>query len=145
MENEPDIILTTANVNRGDTVPDGYINQFKKFEGIIEIFAIRDNPRMNANIPLCLETKSIGECSKPRHEALSEIPPWENTDGIPSNVTFADLSEGFCDNETCYPVIGNIVIYRDQHHLTTLYVKTLASALEEHLEIVLEKVRMNNN
>ncbi|MUK87361.1 acyltransferase family protein [Ornithinibacillus sp. L9] len=140
MKNSPDIIFTTANVNSEDTVPIGYINQWKKFEEISEIFAIRDNPRMNEKIPLCLETKSIEECSKPREEALSETPPWENTDGIPSNVTFADLSDSFCDAETCYPVIGNIIVYRDQHHLTTLYVKTMAATLEEHLIGALKKV-----
>lgn len=140
MENAPDIIFTTATVNSGSTVPEGYVNQFKKFEGKIEIFAIRDNPRMDENIPLCLETKGIEECSKPRVEALSEQIPWENTEGIPSNVTFADLSDGFCDEDTCYPVIGNIVVYRDQHHLTTLYVKTLAPYIEEHLLKALEKV-----
>lgn len=145
LENSPDIIFTTATVNNGSTVPKGYVDQFKKFEDKIEIFAIRDNPRMDENIPLCLETKGIEKCSKQRAEALSEEIPWENTEGIPSNVTFADLSDGFCDEDTCSPVIGNIVVYRDQHHLTTLYVKTLAPYLEEHLLKAFEKVESKKN
>lgn len=140
LENAPDLIFTTATVNNGSEVPTGYVNQFKKFEGKIEIFAIRDNPRMDENIPLCLETKSLEECSKLRVEALAEEIPWENTEGIPSNVTFADLSNAFCDDDTCFPVIGNVIVYRDQAHLTTLYVKTLAPYVEEHLLQAIEKI-----
>ncbi|MFD2044513.1 acyltransferase family protein [Ornithinibacillus salinisoli] len=141
MDNAPDIIFTTANVNNGSTVPIGYINQWKKFEGVTEIFAIRDNPRMKEKIPVCLETKSPDECSVPREDALSDIPPWENTEGIPNNVTFADLSDYFCDDNTCKPIIGNVIVYRDQHHLTNLFVKTLAPALEEHIIKALDKIK----
>lgn len=141
IENEPEIVFTTANVNVGDHVPQGYIEQWKKLEGVSEVFAIRDNPRMAEKVPLCLETKSIEECSMPRDEVLSEVLPWENTDGIPSNVTFGDLSDAFCDEETCYAVIGNVIVYRDEHHITNLYSKTLAPALEVELKKAIEKIK----
>ncbi|MDL4838901.1 acyltransferase family protein [Aquibacillus rhizosphaerae] len=138
-ENPPDLLFTTANVNKDSKIPEGYLEMWREFEGITEIFAIRDNPRMKEKIPLCLETKSEEECSVPRDEAISDTPPWENTDNIPSNVTFADLSDYLCDDNSCYPVIGNVVVYRDQHHLNTLYSKTMAPALKEHIAKALEK------
>jgi hypothetical protein len=141
MEEPPDLVFTTANVSRGDTVPQGYLKQWEKLEGMTEIFAIRDNPRMAEDIPTCVEgADDLEECSVPRADVLSDLPPWENTEGIPENVTFADLSDYFCDDETCYPVIGNVLVYRDEHHLSTLYIQTLAPALEEHIIAALEKI-----
>ena len=39
----------------------------------------------------------------------------------------------FCPNNTCLPVIGNVVVYRDKHHMTKGYALSLAPALEEKL------------
>jgi peptidoglycan/LPS O-acetylase OafA/YrhL len=136
----PDYVFTTANVSKGDTIPSGFLSQWKKLEGITEIFAVRDNPRMLVDPPLCIEEQELSKCSAPRKEVLSGIPPWENTLEIPYNVTFADLSKYFCDDDTCYPVIGNILVYRDFHHISTVYSKTLAPALSEHLSLALAKL-----
>ncbi|SDI36735.1 Peptidoglycan/LPS O-acetylase OafA/YrhL, contains acyltransferase and SGNH-hydrolase domains [Alteribacillus persepolensis] len=143
IQDEPDLVFTTANVNRGETVPQGYINQWKKLEGVTEIFAVRDNPRMAEDIPLCVEEKGPEQCAIPRDEALADVAPWENTEGIPDNVTFADLSEYFCDEDSCDPVIGNVLVYRDKHHLTTLYSLTLSPALKKHIVNALEKIETN--
>jgi hypothetical protein len=39
----------------------------------------------------------------------------------------------FCVNGTCPPVIGNVVVYADAHHLTHAFSQSLAPALEEQL------------
>lgn len=140
IEAPPDLVFTTANVNKGDTIPIGYLNQFRKLEGITKILAVRDNPRMAEDIPLCLEREEDPmNCTKPREDALSEIPPWENTEGIPSNVQFVDLSDYFCDETTCHVIIGNVIVYRDAHHLTSAYVRTLAPVLKEYVQKALEE------
>ncbi|MGM0898166.1 MAG: acyltransferase family protein [Bacillota bacterium] len=140
MAEPPDMIFTTATVDNGDTVPEGYIDKWKQFEGISEIFAVRDNPRMKVDPTLCLDELSIANCSVERSEALSEVVPWENTQGISKNVAFADMSEYFCTDDTCPPVVGNVLVYRDEHHLTTLYSQTMGPALKEHLEPALENL-----
>jgi peptidoglycan/LPS O-acetylase OafA/YrhL len=137
---KPDLIFTTANVGSSDTVPEGYIRQWEKFDGISQIFAVRDNPQMKGDPIVCVEQKGDpSECSVPRDEALSKAVPWENTEGIPGNVTFADMSKYFCDDDTCSPVIGNVYVYRDFHHISTLYSETLAEPLKEHLVKALEE------
>jgi peptidoglycan/LPS O-acetylase OafA/YrhL len=136
-ENPPDYVFTTANVSKGDKIPNGFLSQWRKLEGITKIFAVRDNPRMLVDPPLCLEEKELSECTAPRKDVLADVLPWENTAEIPYNVTFADLSKYFCDEHTCYPVIGNVLVYRDYHHISTVYSKTLAPALLEHLSIAL--------
>lgn len=139
LSDPPDLIFTTANVNSGDTIPAGFLSKWEEFEGITKVFALRDNPRMDEDPPLCVE-KNPDKCSVQRKDALSAIPPWENTENIPDNVIFADMSEYFCDEKTCQPVIGNVLVYRDYHHITATYSRTLAPALEKHLVKALENL-----
>ncbi|WP_227394331.1 acyltransferase family protein [Jeotgalibacillus aurantiacus] len=138
-QDPPDLIFTTANVNRNEYVPEGYLEMWREFEGISNVFAIRDNPRMPMDPPVCVE-ETPGECSIPREEGLSEEAPWETTENIPSNVYFADLSEYFCTDEECPSVIGNVLIYRDNHHITATYAKTMAPALEEKIMEALSEI-----
>jgi len=142
LSDPPDLVFTTANLSRGDKIPPGYLSKWKELEGVTQVFAVRDNPRMLVDPPTCVE-ETPGECSKPTVDALSEIPPWENTENIPNNVIFADMSEYFCDEDNCSPVIGNVLVYRDTHHLTASYAKTMAPALEEHLIKALESLKYN--
>ena len=131
----PDLVFTTSTINKRDKVPEGYLKQWAKLEGITTIFAIRDNPRMKESVPTCLEREeNPTNCSRPKADALSEVAPWKNTDNIPSNVIFGDLSDYFCDEEVCHSVIGNVIVYRDQHHITATYAKTLAPVLKPLLE-----------
>jgi peptidoglycan/LPS O-acetylase OafA/YrhL len=134
----PDLVFTTANVGIGDTVPKGYLDQWKKLEGVTEIFAVRDNPAMEGDPVACVEQNGIEACSPKRSDVLSPEVPWERLDPQPSNVTFADLSGSFCQEGTCPPVVGNVYVYRDYHHISTLYSKTLAGPLKEPLREALK-------
>ena len=142
LSDPPDLVITTANVSSGDTIPAGYLSKWRELEGITKVFAIRDNPRMIEDPPSCVE-KNPDQCSRPRGDALPAIPPWENTENIPDNVIFVDMSDYFCDEETCSPVIGNVLVYRDTHHITASYSKTMAPALEEHIVKALENLKYN--
>lgn len=143
-EDPPDLVFTTATLNKRDYVLEGYIGQWKELEGIATIFAIRDNPRMQEHTPTCLGiTDNLDDCTITRDEGVSPNIPWEDNDEIPSNVIFADLTDYFCNETTCPPVIGNVIVYRDTHHITATYAKTLAPALKGPLEEALANLRKN--
>lgn len=140
-ENPPDLVFTTSTLNKHDTVPVGYIDQWEQLEGITTVFAVRDNPRMKEDVPSCLENADTPlDCAVARDEGVSKVLPWENTEGIPPNVIFADLTDYFCDVTTCYPVIGNVIVFRDDNHLTATYSRTLAPALKKPLQEALESL-----
>lgn len=136
----PDLVFTTASLNKRDYVPQGYVEQWRKLEGLTTIFAILDTPRMEQSIPSCLKQHTIEQCSVKRQHALSSEVPWENEKNLPSNVIFADLSDYFCSDTVCPPVIGEIIVYRDQHHVTASYAKTLAPILSPHIEAALAHI-----
>lgn len=140
LEAEPDIIFSTATVFGSADIPSEYKEIWSEFDGISEILAVRDNPRMPENVPSCLEVNGIQDCAFPTEELLDDVDAFGETAEIPANVTLADLSDYFCDDDSCRAVIGNILVYRDDHHLTASYVRTLAAPLQKYVEKVLIKL-----
>jgi hypothetical protein len=43
------------------------------------------------------------------------------------------MTDLLCPDRMCAPVLGNVVVYRDAHHLTRSYTLSLAPYLEERL------------
>ena len=44
-----------------------------------------------------------------------------------------DLNHLICGPTTCQPIVGNVTVYRDTHHLTETYVETLRPYVEQQL------------
>lgn len=143
MHTPPALVFTTATLNKHPQIPDGYLAQWHALEGVTTIFAVTDNPRMAMDIPTCLEmnTQNNAACHMAKADVLPEQPPWHTTANIPDNVIFTDMSDAFCDEETCYSVAGNIIMYRDDNHITATYARTIAPYLREPLEQALLSVR----
>lgn len=109
----------------------------------IRFVAMRSTPTMRFNVPECvLEARqnegSTGECARARDDVLIGIDPYERASEINPQVRVIDLTDWICSVERCEPVVGNVLVYRDQNHLTATYSKTLAIPLERALLEVLE-------
>src|SRR5690606_3098150 len=48
-----------------------------------------------------------------------------------------DFTDVFCRDGRCPPVIGNVFVYRDSHHVTASYMRTLAPVLAQRLGVPL--------
>jgi len=107
-----------------------------------KIIAVKDNPLMKyhkgkwMDVPPCLYyyRKDIKKCFRPRELTLDSM-----TDTMMlaadamKDVATINLTQYFCSKDECPPVIGNVVVYRDQHHLTETFVNTLTPYLEKEL------------
>lgn len=98
----------------------------------MKVFVLRDSPRSkdDQNIPDCLATHnaSISECVGQRSAVLVPDPLYEAASrNMSSRVYSLDLSDRFCDEITCYPVIGGVVVYFDSNHISNSYVMTLTA------------------
>ena len=51
----------------------------------------------------------------------------------PANVNFIDMTDYFCDETSCPPVIGNVIVYMDDSHITSTYSRTLVPMLSRKL------------
>lgn len=136
LEQHPDLVVLTSTVGVADdeTVPTAYLRLWERFEEQgIEVLAIRDTPRPGRNIPDCLaqEGALTRDCDTVRQEVVDPVSASSDLGDPPDNVTFADLTDYLCSDEICPPVIGNVLVYSDEDHLTRSYSRTLADALLE--------------
>jgi hypothetical protein len=78
------------------------------------------------------------KCGLLRAKALEVPSPTETLANPPPNVRFIDLSNYFCDERKCPPVIGNVMVYRHYAHVTATYVMSLEPMLTRAMESALQ-------
>jgi hypothetical protein len=102
------------------------------------VLVIRDNPypgHTGTVVPDCVERhrKDLAACSAPRAAWLKPDPLADAAVAARSpRARVADLTSLFCTS-VCPAVIGNVLVYRDESHLTAVYARTLAPYLAPHV------------
>ena len=122
-------------------MPKGFTKAWETLnEANIPVFAVRDNPRFSFDVPSCVEENGSDstKCYIERENIVPTEGPWSKLENPPSNVHYVDLSDSFCGKEYCKPVVGNVLVYRDSHHLSATYARTLAPIIREKLMPILE-------
>ena len=142
---KPDLVFTNADVGKEQmpTVPTGYLAMWKLLEEAnMEVFGIRDNPWMGFDIPYCVDTNGAtsDECIVERDKVILSDSPWSQLAEKPANVHYTDLNDYICDEDYCNPVEGNVLVYRDDNHLSASYSTTLGPIVRDHLMPILEDV-----
>ena len=122
-----------------EVVPLGYLDQWRRLaDGGISIIAVRDTPRMKHRIPECLERHApdASKCAHSRDEVLDRVDPTSELRPMPSNVSFIDMTDQFCDFQTCHPIRNGMVVFRDRDHISHPYSASLAPVLGERIKAV---------
>ena len=93
-------------------------------------------PWMQYDVVGCVakHAKDPARCSKPRESLLNDAQYIKGKQEAPQNVHFIDLAPHFCDKKNCYAVMGNIAIYRDQHHITVPFAESLTDIINIYLK-----------
>ncbi|MFZ4893250.1 acyltransferase family protein [Plantibacter sp. Mn2098] len=104
-----------------------------------QVIFIRDIPDANrVNIPACIgESKdATAPCAFSR--ATSVVPDEiDKALVLDPAASMVDLTDFFCDDEKCYGLVGGVVTYADENHVSGTFAKTLAPFLGERLARVL--------
>lgn len=142
----PDAVFTTSTRHAKskdgrpiEIAPQGYIQHWEQLaENGMTVIAVRDNPRMRIDNMECIEAnlQDPTQCALRRADLFSQPNPLSSLDPKLPNVSFVDLMDRFCDEELCLPVVGNVLVYRDSHHITIEYARTLAAILGERMRQV---------
>src|SRR5690625_2346444 len=116
--------------------------QFVKDEYDIDVIAIRDVPRYSFNILESLETDGLEETTKKmnQEENQKDENSWQRFVEENDSLYKLDLTDYFMIDNQFHPIIGNIVIYRDNRHLTNSYSKTFGPVFEEKIIEVLKEI-----
>ncbi len=105
------------------------------------IIAIRDNPRATRGTAACVARHRLlanEYCALDRVRALGSFDPHATATRALPGSSLIDLTDLYCDAGTCPAVIGNVVVYRDDNHITATFSRTLAPRLGEELKRLLD-------
>ncbi|GAB3656352.1 SGNH hydrolase domain-containing protein [Glycomyces tarimensis] len=132
----PDLVVTLASraFKEGERIYEGFADRWRTLEAWgVQVMALRDLPRLGGSLPECVERHGVEACSTPVSVSRSPDDPTSGYADLPSNVRFADLVEYVCPGGVCPAVIGNILTFRDNSHMTATYAATLAPYVEQEV------------
>ena len=104
------------------------------------LVVIGDNPSSNADPPACLSAHldDATACATPRADAVRpERISGEVAAARAHGVTFVDTTDWFCTPASCPAVVGDLLVLRDETHLTPPMAEFLAPLLDAALAPVL--------
>ena len=152
-EQKPDLVMT-AMASRLQQVDDGsgrpQIEQMSQglqdywkrwTDNGTQVLALADPP-FNGEVrsPDCvlLNAADPAPCARPRAEAHPEDPIVIAAQAAASpSVGLLDLTDRFCDDASCYAVVGGIPVYYDADHLNLDYARLLRPELETAADAML--------
>lgn len=126
----------------GDPRTEGFQDVWKTWASSGKnVFVIKDiPPTQGDNVPNCLASHPddrlacATDASELRDDA-SEDAAISMDDPL---VHVIDLTDQFCDSTRCYPVVGDLIVYRDYSHLSAEYSEALAPYIAEQVDQFVE-------
>ena len=105
----------------------------------VPVAVIRDTPRAGVDVPDCVaaNTGALTACATPRAQALQGAAQLVAVEGV-KGAHLVDLSDAICPADPCAVVIGGVLVWRDDDHLTRTYVQSLTPRLRALLLPLLE-------
>lgn len=138
-EQRPDWVFLTGTRPRfddGDHVPPEFLDVWTALaDRALNVLAIRDNPWLRRDgvhyrgLDCLAHRGNADSCGMDRAAALEADNPADIPAAAYPNVFPLDLSDSICRPDRCRVVEGNVLIYRDEHHLTASYARSLAPEL----------------
>ncbi|NEN79990.1 acyltransferase [Nocardioides zeae] len=102
---------------------------------------IADTPEFPGVPAVCLSANldDANACAVGRDDAVEdELQAAEESAAAAADAEFVDLTDWLCDSDTCGPIIGDRLVYRDSNHVTAEMSEALASPLLEAIEEAVE-------
>jgi peptidoglycan/LPS O-acetylase OafA/YrhL len=140
LKTKPAIAFFGRYNNGGDRVVDAIARNVESSWGDlikagIEVVAIKDTPDMNIDPGECIAEGGT-TCEAPRASVFYKDPYVVGAIATPG-VKLVDLSDALCGPEQCDVVVGNVIAWRDSHHMTASYAAALAPILAAEIGVSL--------
>ncbi len=145
---EPDLMITSSSAagtpygldsgpEARDVMAEGMVDLWAEVAAPdTPVVVIRDTPRTTTDVLDCLAsyTRDLSACDRPASAALRLDDPQELAVREVEGAELVDLTDQICSEDTCPAVVGNVVVYRDSHHLTETYARLLADTLGTRMD-----------
>jgi hypothetical protein len=103
----------------------------------VPIVPVRDAPHHSEDPVACLaevDELTPSSCTEEERDVLGYFDAYAEAAGTVKGSTLLDLTDFYCADGVCPTVIGGVTAYRDVHHLTVTYSKTLAPYIHRGLD-----------
>ncbi|MFW8744990.1 SGNH hydrolase domain-containing protein, partial [Mesorhizobium japonicum] len=146
-QNPPDLVIL-ANYGNADfndkTDPSGQWRRglestIKKLQQFTRVAVIADTPDLRESPTVCLSghLRDAGDCARPASLTLDSPGRTATRQATAATGTpLIDLTGYFCTTR-CAPIIGNVLVYRDSHHITASFARAMTPALSRRLVPIL--------
>lgn len=107
------------------------------------VLTMADSPHFASSPVLCLSSnlERADRCAIPRDEAFNPaILAAQRAVADERGGAVIDLTDAFCDERVCPAIIGDTLVYSDEHHLTATFSLQLAPLLTERLRPILAEL-----
>jgi peptidoglycan/LPS O-acetylase OafA/YrhL len=112
----------------------GMANYWTQLENAgISVTPIRESPDLVEDVPTCVEQhpRDLAKCDVPVSKAVLADSPITNAAKLMNGkVSVVNANPLICAPKLCAPVVGNVLVFSDRHHLTWQYSQTTAPFLE---------------
>ncbi|GAA1120244.1 acyltransferase family protein [Arthrobacter flavus] len=139
-EQDPDLVFTVSSSSHHTREDDRLIPGYEEAAQQImadgaELIAIRDNPRFPVNMPECVEGSGQEDpsCTFEVSTKLAPVNPVAELAARYPSLHSIDMTDLICPDGTCPPVIGNVLVYMDDNHLSETYIETMVPEFERRL------------
>jgi peptidoglycan/LPS O-acetylase OafA/YrhL len=145
----PDVLVTSARPVLGTPshstpdatsfgqIADGMVTYWRRLAAHgTRIIAIKESPEPGRNVPDCLSRPGATpqNCATPLSRAIVKKSPLEQAVAKSGGLArLIDMNSLICGPQTCNPIVGNVIVYRDTHHLTLTYIDTLRPYFQRKL------------
>ena len=142
----PDFVFTTStrpwNIKPGDVMPGTYIGIWQTLsDNNIPILAMRDTPWLVRNGQPYFPADCLADggdaisCGIKRSDVLSDHNPTLDFVAQFPLLKPLDMSDAVCRKDMCRAVEGNVLLYRDAHHISTTYMRTMSGELGHQIAV----------
>ncbi len=139
------LVIISGFTNReelADESPDGLLKNLGELHAAItangqEVIYLADTSMPQLHVPICLSANanSVQNCTFLREVAFN-AQTYDALKGVWSSESsrFVDLADWFCTSQICPVVIGNMVVYRDISHISSVYALALTNVLQREID-----------
>lgn len=152
LEGQPDLVISNTTRPQGehghgpDMVPAGYVGFWEGLQAAnIPFLGLRDNPwsfdenLMAREFDECyVATEDPIGCGMARERVYTPVDPAAEILANFDNMYAIDTSNWFCDAEWCPTVIGNVMVYRDMHHISNAFADSAMPLFEDYIRAFMD-------
>ncbi|MBB4040246.1 peptidoglycan/LPS O-acetylase OafA/YrhL [Microvirga flocculans] len=132
----PDLVLISQSPAYPETTLKGMAEAWSRLIAMgLDVRPVRSTPWLGFDADKCIATSKDWsvDCAPKRAVAFREDPVVKVSNAL--ELRPLDLTKYLCDAERCPTVIGGVFVYRDRHHLTATFARSLSEAFRTELSL----------